>query len=142
MNITINGREYALHFGIEFLRQVDKRYEHSNGDMRFGLGVVELANRIRLMNPVAIFDAIKAATATEHTPPTDAEIEDYLLAESTDVAVVAANFTEAFAGSKAITLSADIAIAIGTILAEGSAATTEATTEDSAPNQAATPTDV
>ena len=38
--LKINGKEYDLHFGIDFIREMDKRYEVNGNGVSFGMGIV------------------------------------------------------------------------------------------------------
>jgi hypothetical protein len=39
-SLEINGKEYDLHFGIDFIREMDKRYQITNeAGATFGMGL-------------------------------------------------------------------------------------------------------
>lgn len=97
MQITINNKTYSLHFGIEFIRQIDIIYEDgSNGGQGYGYGLSFLWQKLgRTASPVALADIIRAGTATEHTPPTVKEIEDYLANDETNMNELSESFYQA-----------------------------------------------
>ena len=40
MVMEIKGTEYEVHFGIKFIRELDKKYEIERENMKFGAGSV------------------------------------------------------------------------------------------------------
>lgn len=96
MNLTINRTKYDLTFGIEFLREIDKRHGHEENNMKFGMGLALIAPKLIMNDLVALFDLIQAATKTERSQPSREEIEDFLAAEETDLEALSKLFQNAF----------------------------------------------
>lgn len=78
MNLLIGGVNYPLSFGIEFIRELDKRYVMNFGGLQFGQGVMYAAVYLGQGNPVAIFDMIQAGTATLAQKPSKKDIEKFI----------------------------------------------------------------
>lgn len=96
MKLKIKGNEYELYFGIEFLREIDKRYALDQQGVRLGGGLIQLLPQLRLNSLVAVFDCIQAATKTLHTQPSKADLEAMLVSDETDIEDLATVFTKAF----------------------------------------------
>lgn len=112
MELVIGGKVYQLTFGIEFIRQVDNRYDKQlevAGDMEFGLGLVYIISPLSLGTPVAMSDVIQCATAHYVQKPSKADIEEYLLnLEDEEYNKLRDDFLEQFNQSKAITKTLDM----------------------------------
>lgn len=76
--IEINGKKYDLHFGLDFIREMDKRYEVNGGGVSFGMGINSAVVYLKDNNPVILEDIILAATHTAKTIPSVADIEKWL----------------------------------------------------------------
>lgn len=78
MELKIGGKDYKLYFGIDFIREMDKRYAIEENGFKFGVGlqsaVVHLFNR----NVVVLEDIILSATHTLKSIPSKADIEEFL----------------------------------------------------------------
>ncbi|MGX5859402.1 tail assembly chaperone [Streptococcus sanguinis] len=57
--IEINGKKYDLHFGIDFIREMDKRYEIKGNGVSFGMGLQSAVVYLKDFNPVVIADIIQ-----------------------------------------------------------------------------------
>lgn len=77
-SLKINGKEYDLHFGIDFIREMDKRYEVNGNGVSFGMGINSAIVYLKDNNPVILEDIILAATHTAKTIPSVADIEKWL----------------------------------------------------------------
>jgi hypothetical protein len=73
--IEIIGKKYDLHFGIDFIREMDKRYEVKGNGVSFGMGIQSAVLYLKDFNPVVIADIILSATHTLKTIPSLADIE-------------------------------------------------------------------
>jgi hypothetical protein len=105
MEIKINRVTYPLHFGIAFLREIDKRYDKEvkeQGNIRFGVGLLYFLPLISMGNPVALTDCIQAGTITQNQKPSLYDIENFLFADETDLGELGQVFMKAFDESKAI----------------------------------------
>lgn len=76
--IEISGKKYDLHFGIDFIREMDKRYEVNGNGVSFGMGINSAVVYLKDNNPVILEDIILAATHTAKTIPSVADIEKWL----------------------------------------------------------------
>lgn len=73
--IEINGKKYDLHFGIDFIREMDKRYEMKGDGVSFGMGIQSAVIYLQDYNPVVIADVILSATHTLKSIPSLSDIE-------------------------------------------------------------------
>ena len=76
--IEINGKKHDLHFGIDFIREMVKRYEVNGNGVSFGMGINSAVVYLKDNNPVILEDIILAATHTAKTIPSVADIEKWL----------------------------------------------------------------
>ena len=76
--IEINGKKYDLHFGIDFIREMDKRYEVKGNGVSFGMGSQSAIVYLKDFNPVIIADIIQAATTTERPLLKSEDIEAWI----------------------------------------------------------------
>ena len=76
--IEINGKKYDLSFGIDFIREMDKRYEVSGNGVKFGMGIQSAVIYLQDFNPVVIADIILSATHTLKSIPSIADIETWI----------------------------------------------------------------
>lgn len=76
--IEINGKKHDLHFGIDFIREMDKRYEVNGNGVSFGMGINSAVFYLKDNNPIILEDIILAATHTSKTIPSVADIEKWL----------------------------------------------------------------
>lgn len=83
MTLKIGNRDYELHFGIEFLREIDRDYEmkveRQGVHIGLGQGLAMVYTKLATYNPVAIYDVIKAGTITEQQKPSNKDIEAFLM---------------------------------------------------------------
>ena len=91
MNLTINGKEYALHFGMDFIDEVEKiegmKMEAEGVSLNMGTGGMALLNnKLASYHPSGLRTIIKAGTSTERQKPSNDDINIYLeeLANSDD----------------------------------------------------------
>lgn len=78
MNITINGKEYELVFGLKFIRELDKTYTQKIDGMEFGVGIETAIPYLKMKNPVVLYEIIKAATSHLKSKPSNEAIEKEL----------------------------------------------------------------
>lgn len=85
MEITINGKDYKLNFGIKFIREADKFTLTKLGNgMEFSAGLGSLLSKILNGDMVAFFDIVYLATCTNSKRPSKTEIDEYLDSLNTD----------------------------------------------------------
>lgn len=94
--LKIGRTTYPLYFGMDFIREIDKKYGIEENKIQIGLGLVIVIARLKLMDIVTIADLIQAATCTLKQQPSKREIEEFLSEEETDLEELAENFSNAF----------------------------------------------
>lgn len=75
MKISINGKEYPIHMGLAFVRELDKRYTQQFAGVEFGHGIGKTFLALTQYNPVALCDLILAGTITLSDQPSESDIE-------------------------------------------------------------------
>lgn len=92
--ITIGKKTYPLHYGIDFIREMDKRHAISSGGIEFGAGMQAVLYYFEQFNPVILVDVILSATHTLKSIPSVSDIEQWL-GEQEDIEKVFADFLKA-----------------------------------------------
>lgn len=81
MDLTINGKDYELKFGLKFIRQLDKVYKVDYQGLEFGMGVNLAFMNLNQYNPTALVEVINAALSHHSSTPKfnkiEEKIEDY-----------------------------------------------------------------
>lgn len=79
MILTINGKNYELHFGLGFLAKMNEMKPVEIHGMKTGYGSLALLNIGQALgDPLAFYDLVKAATAEAPQKPSNEELEAYL----------------------------------------------------------------
>lgn len=79
MILSINGRDFELKFGLEFLHKLNELHSAELEGMKTGYGAMTLISAgIAINDPLAFVDIIKAGTVTLPQKPSNADIEIYL----------------------------------------------------------------
>ena len=81
MKLKINKKEYTLHMGLAFIRELDRRYTQNFAGVEFGHGVAKVFLGLTQYNPVALSDLILAATVTLDEQPSLEDIEKEIVRE-------------------------------------------------------------
>ncbi len=97
--IEINGKKHDLSFGIDFIREMDKRYEVSGSGVKFGMGIQSAVVYLQDFNPVVIADIILSATHTNKSIPSLADIETWLEEQGDNLEKVFDDFLSALRNS-------------------------------------------
>lgn len=84
MDLVINRQVYTLYFGIDFIREIDKKYGHEEQAVPLGMGIIKILGRLKLADIVALSDVIQAATHTLKSQPSARDIEAYLVEADLD----------------------------------------------------------
>ena len=92
--IEINGKKYDLHYGIDFIREMDKRYEIKGNGVSFGMGLQSAVVDLKDFNPAVIAGIIQAATATERPLLKSGDIEAWIEAQGDNLEKVFDDFLE------------------------------------------------
>ena len=78
MIIKIKNKEHSVHFGMRFVRELDKAYFASSGATKYGVG---LNTRIPLLydrDAVVLSDMLYLGTITEKSRPTKDQVDEYV----------------------------------------------------------------
>lgn len=76
--IEINEKEYPLSFGIDFIREMDKRYQVDAQGFPLGVGLQSAVIYLAQENPVVLEDIILSATHTLKSLPKKTDIEKWV----------------------------------------------------------------
>ena len=90
MNLTINGKDYDLYFGLDFINHLDKKYFIEQNGFKLGQGLTYTVAQIELGNPSILVDLIVAATITGSKPKID-EVKKFVEAQE-DLEVLMEDF--------------------------------------------------
>lgn len=91
MTITINGKEYPIYIGLDFLDYLDSIYFIEEKGVKFGQGLSMAVVHLTTENPVVLYHLIKAGTITEKSKPSNGDIKKYLETEA-DCEALCADF--------------------------------------------------
>lgn len=85
-SIKINNKEIELKYGMEFVRKLDEyageKVPGTSQGVAMGLGYTVTRLLLGELTPeYTYYDIIKAATVTNPVPPSDEDIEDFVLDE-------------------------------------------------------------
>lgn len=78
MQLNINGKEFNLYFGIDFIAELDKKYPAEANGVKFGMGVNSSLFYLKQENPRVLVDLIHAATSTADMRPGETEIKRWV----------------------------------------------------------------
>ena len=84
MQITINKKVYDLHFGFDFLEEVNKYFglvidvEGQEVNTKSG-GLNFMLNGLEQYDPIALIKTIRCATSTEKSKPSKADLEAHVM---------------------------------------------------------------
>lgn len=101
MNLKINGIDYEMHFGLDFITGLDKKYYLQEGGIQLGQGLPAVVASIEMGNPTILVDLIQAATLTEKRKPSISEIKNFINEEVEDLEALMQDFLSAFEKSAA-----------------------------------------
>lgn len=101
--VIIDGKNYPLIFGLDFIRTLDKIYFLDRDGLKFGAGLIQA--RIGLMqgNPLTLQEIVMAATCTHKPAPPRPEAIELWLYEQ-DMEQLAQDFLAYLKKSPATTL--------------------------------------
>ncbi|MFS0749474.1 tail assembly chaperone [Oceanobacillus sp. 1P07AA] len=75
MEFKVNNKEYALKFGIKFIRQLDEVYKVDYQGLEFGMGVNLAYINLVQKNPTVLVEVIKAGISHHTNTPKQSTIE-------------------------------------------------------------------
>lgn len=109
MQITINGKEYGLNFGVAFIREIDKiagvqmslnGKAQNSGD--FGLSMMRVLPGLYAFNASVLSDVIYAAAWDNHKRPSRRDVDDMIDDPKTDLGKLFADVTKAMNQANAV----------------------------------------
>ena len=93
MTVTINGKDYDLYIGLDFVAYLDKKYKIVENGFQLGQGLTYVVAQIELGNPLVLLDLIAAATLTGAKPKPE-DVKKYIETEA-DIEVLMNDFLSA-----------------------------------------------
>ena len=78
MQLTINGTDYELNFGLRFCRELSKDKHQSNRGIDLRIGIENAVTNLYTGDVLILPDLVKAATSHYKKKPSDKDIEDFL----------------------------------------------------------------
>ena len=78
MQLTINGTDYELNFGLRFCRELSKDKQQSNHGIDLRIGIENAVTNLYTGDVLILPDLVKAATSHYKKKPSDKDIEDFL----------------------------------------------------------------
>lgn len=78
MTLNINGNDYELHFGIGFVRELDKKYFAQQAGIKFGIGIETKVPMLLTGDVLTLAEFIYLGTSTSKKRPTVQEIDQFM----------------------------------------------------------------
>lgn len=78
MNLTINGNDYELNFGLKFCREISKDKKESSHGIDLRLGIENAVTNLYTGDVLILPELVKAATSHLKKKPSEKEIEEFL----------------------------------------------------------------
>lgn len=78
MNLKIKDKDYKVHFGIKFIREMDKTNYFMKDGAKFGAGLELKVPMLLTYDTVALSEVLYAGTCTQEVRPTVNEIDEYV----------------------------------------------------------------
>lgn len=79
MVLTINGMDYAVRFGVGFVRKLDEKYFVQNkAGAKFGVGLETKIPMLLTKDAVTLSEFLYEGTCAEEKRPTQEEIDAYI----------------------------------------------------------------
>ena len=78
MQLTINGKEYELNFGVRFVREMDKNMGAVMHGINFGMGVAKALAGLNAYDAAVLADTIYSATVASKKRPSANEVDDFI----------------------------------------------------------------
>lgn len=94
MNIKIGGKDFDLHFGLDFISALDSKYYVRESGFKLGQGMTYAVAQIEMGNPTILVDLVQAATITEKNRPKIEDIKKYI--EKENIEELMDNFLSSF----------------------------------------------
>ncbi len=78
MVMEIKGAEYEVHFGIKFIRELDKKYEIERENMKFGAGLEMIVPLLLGYDATKLSEVLYLSTCTEKKRPNQESVDEYV----------------------------------------------------------------
>lgn len=78
MVMEIKGTEYEVHFGIKFIRELDKKYEVERENMKFGAGLEIMVPLLMGYDTTKLSEILYLSTCTEKKRPNQESVDEYV----------------------------------------------------------------
>ena len=78
MVMEIKGTEYEVHFGIKFIRELDKKYEIERENMKFGAGLEMIVPLLLGYDATKLSEILYLSTCTEKKRPNQESVDEYV----------------------------------------------------------------
>lgn len=95
MKLTINGVDYPLYFGLDFMAYLNERHKTITGEYEIGRGLYNALIQIDEGDPAILVELIMAATVTGEAAPTEEDVKKYIENEA-DIEQLVDDFLSAF----------------------------------------------
>lgn len=80
MTITINGKEYTLYFGMDFIDTLNHLYGFESEGIKLDMGGLQmLQSAMAIQDVIALRNIIKAATSTLKSKPSNVDVDKYIM---------------------------------------------------------------
>jgi hypothetical protein len=76
--MEIKGTEYEVHFGIKFIRELDKKYEIERENMKFGAGLEMIVPLLLGYDATKLSEVLYLSTCTEKKRPNQESVDEYV----------------------------------------------------------------
>lgn len=86
MQITIDGTDYRLNFGIKFIRLMNDLHHTSQSGMNIGMGLNQATLSLMSQDVIGLAEIIECATWINSKRPTKDQIYAYLENDKTNIA--------------------------------------------------------
>lgn len=101
MEITINGKQVTLNFGILFVKKLNDLYYQSEKGIKIGFGLFTVLPNLMAQNVETLAEVIYFAAWNSKNKPTQNEVYAYLEDENTDIEQLFTDVMEALKTSNA-----------------------------------------
>lgn len=106
MQITINGKEYGLNFGVAFIREIDKiagvQMSLNGESQSFGLSMMKVLPGLKARDAAVLSDVIYAAAWDNRKRPSRRDVDDMIDDPKTDLSKLFADVTKTMNQANAV----------------------------------------
>ena len=76
--MEIKGTEYEVHFGIKFIRELDKKYDIERENMKFGACLEMIVPLLIGYDATKLSEVLYLSTCTEKKRPNQESVDEYV----------------------------------------------------------------